>query len=349
MKFAQGLDSKDLDSLCIVALERKTLLEEKVFDGRVGLTQDARPMLPALLTALFFAASGLCGQKAAVKFGSLRGNTLRLALAAVILAGLTWFLSPVDFTTRTAKRFLWSGLVGFGVGDVALFLAYPRLGSRLTVLTSLCSAPLYGALGDWLLLGFSPSGKQWICSAIILTGVGLALAGKGGTPQAKIGSSIPGLIAALVSGCGQGFGASLSRFAQRAAVEEHVRLIGINEAFIRSLPGLAFSWGVWIVVSAAQKAGTRTGEKHIPLYRSTAQSWMWLLSAATFGPIIGVSCFQWALRVSPSSLVLSITATTPLLIMPFAIWLENDRPSLASVAGGLLAVAGVIALILTRF
>ena len=49
------------------------------------LAQAPRPMWPAFLTALCFAGSGICGQRSAVSFGSLRGNTYRLALSALVL------------------------------------------------------------------------------------------------------------------------------------------------------------------------------------------------------------------------------------------------------------------------
>jgi drug/metabolite transporter (DMT)-like permease len=64
-----------------------------------------------------------------------------------------------------------------------------------------------------------------------------------------------------------------------------------------------------------------------------------------FGPVVGVSCFQWALSLQSSIVVLSVTATAPVLIMPLAARIDHDSPARAAVAGGLLAVAGVILLL----
>ena len=44
----------------------------------------------------------------------------------------------------------------------------------------------------------------------------------------------------------------------------------------------------------------------------------------------------------------TVVATAPLLAMPFAYWLEGDRPSRRAVTGGVIAVAGCIALTLAR-
>jgi drug/metabolite transporter (DMT)-like permease len=46
--------------------------------------------------------------------------------------------------------------------------------------------------------------------------------------------------------------------------------------------------------------------------------------------------------------VLPIVATMPIVVIPFAYFLEGDRPSARSLAGGVLAVLGAIALALIR-
>jgi drug/metabolite transporter (DMT)-like permease len=73
-----------------------------------------------------------------------------------------------------------------------------------------------------------------------------------------------------------------------------------------------------------------------------------MLANGFAGPVLGVGCYQWALATTPSGLVLPIAATTPLLAIPIAYWLEGDRPSRRALVGGVIAVAGCIALTLTR-
>jgi len=43
-------------------------------------------------------------------------------------------------------------------------------------------------------------------------------------------------------------------------------------------------------------------------------------------------------------LVLPIVATTPLMVIPLSAWMEGDKPTMRSLAGGLIAVLGVILL-----
>jgi drug/metabolite transporter (DMT)-like permease len=66
---------------------------------------------------------------------------------------------------------------------------------------------------------------------------------------------------------------------------------------------------------------------------------------ALVGATLGVSCYQWALKAAPSSVVLPIVATTPLAAMLLALLLDGTRPSRRAVAGAVLAVAGVVVLV----
>ncbi len=46
--------------------------------------------------------------------------------------------------------------------------------------------------------------------------------------------------------------------------------------------------------------------------------------------------------MASSAIVLSITTTTPILVMPLAMWPEGDRPDQAAVLGAFIVVAGVV-------
>ena len=70
----------------------------------------------------------------------------------------------------------------------------------------------------------------------------------------------------------------------------------------------------------------------------------WLLGAALFGPVIGVSCFQWALQDLESGIVLAVVALTPIAMLPLARITEGDHPSRLALVGAVVAVAGVVLL-----
>ena len=57
---------------------------------------------------------------------------------------------------------------------------------------------------------------------------------------------------------------------------------------------------------------------------------------------------QWALETTPAGIVFAIIAITPIIIIPFALVVEHERPTLHSLLGGAVAVGGVVALALSR-
>ena len=74
------------------------------------------------------------------------------------------------------------------------------------------------------------------------------------------------------------------------------------------------------------------------------RAWPLVIANGLCGPAFGVSCYQWALSAAPTSIVLPIVATTPLVVMPLAHFLEGDRITPRTLLGGVLAVGGVVGL-----
>ncbi|MDQ6633042.1 MAG: hypothetical protein M3Y82_15015, partial [Verrucomicrobiota bacterium] len=97
--------------------------------GRTIFDGDVR-MLAAFLTTILFSISVVCGHRSAKMIGGSEANFWRLACATFFLA-LYVFSFGQGLSGDSLPLFLWSGLIGIGVGDVALFQALPRLGSRL--------------------------------------------------------------------------------------------------------------------------------------------------------------------------------------------------------------------------
>jgi drug/metabolite transporter (DMT)-like permease len=69
------------------------------------------------------------------------------------------------------------------------------------------------------------------------------------------------------------------------------------------------------------------------------------LANAVAGQTLGVTCYQWALKTAPTSVVLAIVAITPLVVMPFSSLIEGERMTRRSICGGVLAVIGAIVLV----
>ncbi len=305
-------------------------------------------MFAAFLTTILFSISAVCGNRSAKVLGGTEANFWRLVFAAILLAifahGFGGGLRGVAFPV-----FLVSGCIGFGVGDVALFQALPRLGSRLSVMLTLCLSSPIAALIEWVWLGTTLSTAEMICGLMILAGVTIALAPG---QHAKIPSRqlVPGILFGLLAAFCQGYGAVLSRKANalaRAAMED---IDGITAAYQRILGGVVVTAFCLLVVKRRAVTQLVTGTADDSTMRAAEKSanwrkaWPWVLLNGLAGPVLGVSCYQWALKMLPTGNVLPIVAITPLVIIPFSHYLEGERSTLRSLAGGLVAVAGAVAL-----
>jgi len=237
-----------------------------------------------------------------------------------------------------------SGCVGFGLGDLALFQAYPRLGARRAMVMAQCVAAPMGTLVEWVWLGHAPTWTQAGFALLILAGVSVALLPREDADESK-NHLMSGILFGLVSAFGQGYGAVLSRKAYEVAAEHgqavHGLTDGLNAAYQRMLGGITISLLFFLYLKLAHRSDDARPDN----WRA---AWPWLISNALAGPTLGVSCYQWALMTMPAHIALPIFATTPLVVIPFAHFIEGDRVTRHAIFGGVLAVAGVIGLAVVK-
>jgi drug/metabolite transporter (DMT)-like permease len=306
-------------------------------------------MIAAFLTTILFSISAVSASHTARSIGGMDANFWRLVCATLFLGclahGMGAGLSGGGFTT-----FFISGCIGFGVGDLALFQALPRLGSRLSILLVQCLAAPVAAIVEWLWLGTRLTLLQTLLSAVVLAGVGAAL-----TPSsraaAKAGASgtAAGVVFGVIAAVAQALGAVLSRVAFDQVQRAGGSVDGVSAAYQRILGGICVV-ALLVVVGGRRwfaRAGGEAGSSPARWLTFPPRAlWPWILLNALAGPALGVSCYQWALKTAPTGIVLPVVATTPVVIIPFARYIEGERPSRRSLLGGLLAVVGAVALAL---
>ena len=305
-------------------------------------------MLPAFLTTILFSISAVCGNRSAKLIGGTEANFWRMCFAAVLL-GLYGENFGVGLASSAFPIFLISGCIGFGIGDMALFQALPRLGSRLSVMLTLCLSSPLAAFIEWAWLGTTLSPAEILCAIVILAGVALALA-PDKTIQIARRELTWGLGFGLVAALCQALGAVLSRKAFSLTKLAGEDIDGITAAYQRILGGVAVGALMLLVVKRdsifEMFLGGSSSSGNTPPDRAARwrRVWPWIIANGLAGPALGVSCYQWALKTTPTGVVLPIVAITPLVIIPFSYHLEGERPTLRSLAGGALAVAGAAAL-----
>lgn len=302
-------------------------------------------MFPAFLTTILFSISGVCAQRTSKVLGGVEANFWRVILATSLLA--LWAYTLGQGTSGKAfSMFLLSGALGFGLGDIALYQALPRLGSRLSILLVHCLAAPFAATTEWFWLGTKMSGTEILGAALILGGVALALA-PGKHLEIPRRAFWIGVTCGIIAALGQGMGAVLSGHASRIDASTGTPIDGLTAAYQRILAGLVVAVIFWIAVRLRSEKARR--ENGVASARTSqffphTSIWPWIVANALSGPAIGVGCYQWALMKEKSGVVLPIVALTPLVIIPFSRYVEGERPRKRSLVGGVVAVAGVVVL-----
>lgn len=308
-------------------------------------------MLAAALTTVLFSLSITFGHRASKLVGGSEANFWRLTFATVLLGSWSYVFG-LGLGGEAFLFFFLSGFFGFGIGDVALYQALPRLGSRLAMVFTQCLAAPFGSLIEWLWLGTRLTPRQLIFIALVLLGVGVAIApgrsdAQHQTRRVDFLGAVFGTLAALGGACG----AVLSRkaFAVAAAAGEQVS--GVDAAFQRVVAGLLVG-GVTLLLVRWRQHNFSLRPQDLPSADVAVKKWrglwFWVLANAMCGSVLGVSCMQWALRTTPTGIVLAIVAMTPLGVIPLARIFEHERLTMRSLAGSAVAVAGVVGLTLSR-
>jgi len=267
----------------------------------------------------------------------------------VLLA--TWaYTWGLGLSGAALPLFLASGVAGIGIGDVAFFQALPRLGSRLSLLLIECLAPPLGALVEWLWLGTTLSRVQVICGLGVLAGVGVALA-PGGHRHHERKEWITGALFGGLAALGTAVGAVLSRKAFALAESCGESPDPGTAGFQRVAGGIILA-GLVLLIVKRRAFRIQQGAPPQLVWNASRKKWkgvwLWIVLNSLFGQTLGVCCMQAALKTTPTGIVLAIIAATPIVAIPLACVFERERPTARSVLGGVLAVAAVAGLLLSR-
>ncbi len=290
--------------------------------------------LAALGTATCWATTGILASDAIRALGAFHFNLIRqvfvtLILAAVVLASGALALPGWQAMVVLAV----SGVVGILVGDTLNFAAVGRLGPRRAGAVFALNAPMAAVLG-WLALGERLGGQAVLGIAVTVAGVALAILGRPASGAHRLeqvrGGLGLGVLFGLGAALGQATGALIARPYMAGGLDPYVgSLIRVGAS------GLAMG-----MLAALPLAPPRP-------QAVTAKVLTLTLLTALIGLLLGMTLFLYALKGSETGIIATLSATSPVIILPL-LWLRTgQRPSAKSWAGAALAVAG-LALIFTR-
>jgi drug/metabolite transporter (DMT)-like permease len=316
----------------------------------------------ALGTACCWTVSAIAFEAASRRVGSVPVNLIRLlaAFALLTLFNAVRFGQPMPVS---ASSFQWSyllisGVLGFFVGDLALFRAFVVLGARLSTLM-MCLAPPIAAVTEFFWIGGTITPLHLVGMTVTLAGVAWVVYEKPAEePDPRTGEIIESearlaspsttvlefdarkmarrvtpfaIFLGVMAALGQGVGLVCTKIAMKAGPIDP-----FAATQVRIIAGIATFAGLVLATRRLADCGRA-------LRDGPAMGLMML--GATTGPFLGVSLLNKAVELIPSGVAQTITSLVPVLIIPLSVWLTNDRVNAKSVLGAIVAVAGVAMLV----
>ena len=292
--------------------------------------------LAALGAAACWTLTGILSQHTAQALGLFGFNRLRQGMVAVMLAAIVLVSGRWHgIETGDLARLALSGFIGIFLGDTLLYVALIRLGPRRTGALFALNAPMAAVMG-WLFLGEDLAPLAVLGVVLSTLGVAMAVLGRAGRSgghrfEAVQGSTVIAACYGLIAAAGQALGSLIARPVMAGGFDPYAAsLIRVAVAVICLILLMA------LPIRAVQ-----------PLARPTPRQLLVTALSGLLAMVMGMTLLMFALQGGKVGIVSTLSALSPVLILPVLWVMTGARPSATSWAGALIAVAGM-ALIFLR-
>lgn len=292
--------------------------------------------LAALGAATCWALTGLISAIPAGHLGALAFNRVRQVfvtcmLGLVVVATGSWRELNVDSALLLAL----SGVIGIFAGDTLLFATLNRVGPRRSGILFALNAPIAAILG-FLVLGETLSPRA--VSGIGLTVAGVVLAILFGKRKNQLhswetvkGPLWIGVALGLGAATGQALGSIIVRPVMASGIDP------VLASMVRvGVAAFCLSALIALPIPSVKPKGPLT----LPIFALTAATGILALG-------IGMTLLLFALSGGNVGIISTLSATSPVMILPMLWWRTGERPAAGAWLGAAFVVAGM-ALIFVR-
>lgn len=288
----------------------------------------------ALGAALCWSICSICFTEVGKKIGSLSVGLIRMILGVIFLSIYSWLLRGSPFPFDATEKVWWylsiSGFAGFFIGDVFLFRSFLLIGPRLSLAVMACW-PVLSSLLSWIFLGESLEPHH-------ILGVGVTMAGivwvifEQNTQEERESNGARdmwlGLSMAFLGALGQAVGLLLSKVGMEL---DDGQYDAFSATLIRAYAGTAGYLLVFVFMSKWKKM--------MPFFTDLRVAGLMTLGSLT-GPFLGVALSLVAIQYTSLGIAAALTASSPVLVIPFVYLIYGEKVGLKAIAGTTMAVFG---------
>lgn len=285
----------------------------------------------ALMAALCWAVGGLIAVTPVNRLGPTGFNRIRMPLAFIMLSVIAFFTggwTNVDFS------YIWyiffSSIIGIFLGDSALFYTMNKMGPRRTSILFATSAPMT-AIISFIVFGEKLSFPQIAGCSIVLFGVFLAIvfgttANQHHKWEQVKGSALLGVLTGLISALCQASSAIIIKPVMALGADPisiSALRVGISSVFV-----IIYSW-------------IRRNRLNSSVYsKPTIGLVAWIACCGFIGMGLGMTFLLFGLSKGEAGIIITLAATTPVMMLPLIWFKTGERPALGSWFGATLTVVG---------
>jgi len=291
----------------------------------------------SLCAAALWSVSPMAFASAGRRIGAFRVNLLRIGLSSLalfVLLGIAWLLPgarPVLPRTQEVYWLALSGIAGMAIGDAFYYDALIRLGPR-RALQILTLSPVGAALLAWAWLGETMRPTELAGIGVVLAAVAYAIyverVAEGDVRRepghVSAAGVFNGLLAALFAGAGAVLG--------RQAFTLQPDLGTLPATAVRVGAAGAVLWLAPLITGVGWRTAAALGDPHIRKR---------VILGTIAGPIAGMLCYVAALKYAKAGTVSTLSAMSPIMIIPLVAWRYKTRVRKRAILAALVAIVGV--------
>lgn len=285
--------------------------------------------IAALSAAASWAIGSLLSADPVQRLGSIGFNRVRMTVTALMLIAYTTVIGTWGtLSWDQANGIIWSALIGIVLGDTALFIAMRRLGPRRSGILFATNAPMATAL-SWFI--FDEKLTFWELTGTLLVIGGVMLAILFGKRKDQMhqwesikGSLWVGVFWGLLAAAGQAGG---------ALIVKPVLLDGGDPIAVSAvrvgLSAICLVAISFLPMQAVKSKGTMD-----------TKTFIYIALGGFISMGVGMTLLLFAFANGEIGIAASLSATTPVMMLPILWFTTKERPPMGAWVGAALVVAG---------
>jgi len=275
--------------------------------------------------SLLFARAGTRVSASVLNLAKCGIGLAMLALTAALVGGLG------GLGRATGSQWAWlglSGLFGLSIGDTAFFGALLRLGPRRALLLWALVPPLTAVLG-WFVLGEPLTLTMLVAIGITMAGVTWVVVERSPQLGERPAQLWAGVALGVVASACQAVGSIMIKQADDG-------LSALDVSIVRLCAGTA---GLGLQVAVERKGAEVRRMLEDRRLGGT------IILATFVGTYLGIWLSVYGLQNAYAGVAATLQSTSPLFVLPLAVFVLKERISARAIFGAIVAVAGVAVLV----